>query len=113
MPRLFFFSIGAQNSFRILLDKLENISLEPREKFHIPVAFCPEILARQEAQLRIVGRLPSGKTWSPDKYIERLTFSLNDVFLFTVLMHRNFLGRILCMALLLIRFVKRMKVKIN
>lgn len=63
----FYISIGANNSFRILLDKLENISLGPREKFHIPIAFCPEVLARQEAQLRIIGRLPAGKTWSPDK----------------------------------------------
>jgi hypothetical protein len=62
-----FILIGTNNSFRILLDKLENISLGPREKFHIPIAFCPEILARQEAQLRIIGRLPAGKTWSPDK----------------------------------------------
>ncbi len=63
----FFFQLGTNNSFRILLDKLENVSLGPREKFHIPIAFCPEILARQEAQLRIVGRLPPGKSWSPDK----------------------------------------------
>jgi len=61
------FSLGTNNSFRILLDKIENVSLNPREKFNIPIAFCPEYLARHEAQLRIVGRLPSGKTWSPDK----------------------------------------------
>ncbi len=66
-PIFSFILIGTNNSFRILLDKLENISLGPREKFHIPIAFCPEILARQEAQLRIIGRLPAGKTWSPDK----------------------------------------------
>lgn len=65
--KIVYISIGAQNSYRILLDKLENISLAPREKFHIPIAFCPETLARQEAQLRIIGRLPAGKTWSPDK----------------------------------------------
>lgn len=58
---------GTNNSFRILLDKLENVLLNAREKFHIPIAFCPEYLARHEAQLRIIGRLPSGKTWSPDK----------------------------------------------
>jgi hypothetical protein len=41
--------------------------LGPREKFPVPIAFCPEILAQHEAQLRIIGRLPAGKTWSPDK----------------------------------------------
>ncbi|CAF3695722.1 unnamed protein product [Adineta steineri] len=59
-------STGNNKSFHILLDKLEHISLGPREKFPIPIAFCPEILARHDAQLRIIGRLPPGKTWSPD-----------------------------------------------
>ena len=61
------FTVGTNNAFRILLDRIDNIALGPRETFHIPIAFCPEILARQEAQLRVIGRLPPGKTWSPDK----------------------------------------------
>ncbi|UJR33894.1 hypothetical protein I4U23_021314 [Adineta vaga] len=59
-------SSGTSNSFRVVLDKLDNITLGPRERFAIPIAFCPEILARHEAQLRIIGRLSPGKTWSPD-----------------------------------------------
>lgn len=61
------FIIGINNPFRILLDKTDNIALGPRERFHIPIAYCPETLTKQEAQLRIIGRLPPGKTWSPDK----------------------------------------------
>ncbi|CAF2209937.1 unnamed protein product [Rotaria magnacalcarata] len=57
---------GFNTSFRILLDKTENVSIGAREKFNIPIAFCPETLSRQETQLRIIGRLPEGKTWSPD-----------------------------------------------
>ena len=60
-------ALGTHNPFRILLDKLENISLGPRESFPIPIAFCPETLVRQEAQLRVIARLPSGITWSTDK----------------------------------------------
>ncbi|CAF3339438.1 unnamed protein product [Rotaria sp. Silwood1] len=59
-------SSGINNSFRILLDKTEHILIGPREKFHIPIAFCPETLSRHETQLRIIGRLPEGKTWSLD-----------------------------------------------
>lgn len=67
MLRVCFYISGSHNPFRILLDKTENISLGPRERFHIPIAFCPEILAKQEAQMRVIGRLPPGKTWSPQK----------------------------------------------
>ena len=60
-------ALGTHNPFRILLDKLENISLGPRETFPIPIAYCPETLVRQEAQLRVIARLPSGITWSSEK----------------------------------------------
>ncbi|CAF1128910.1 unnamed protein product, partial [Didymodactylos carnosus] len=57
-------SPSIQQYFRILLDKFDNITINSREKFHIPIAFCPETLCRYEAKLIVKGRLPPGRTWS-------------------------------------------------